>query len=142
MNYVIGCDVGSQGVKVILLTAEGQLAGEASVGYGIDYPAPTWAEQNVYLWTDAMCQAVRKAVTAIGVTPEQITAIGLDAQVDGVVLIDASGNPLRPAIIWMDRRAVTQCNTKGISSHRTEPRCFAHRSQNPLDCRQRAGCLS
>jgi xylulokinase len=111
MNYVIGCDVGSQGVKVILLTAEGQLAGEASVGYGIDYPVPTWAEQNVYLWTDAMCQAVRKAVTAIGVTPEQITAIGLDAQVDGVVLIDASGNPLRPAIIWMDRRAVTQCNT-------------------------------
>ena len=38
MDYVIGCDLGSQGIKVILLTADGQLAGEASVSYGIDYP--------------------------------------------------------------------------------------------------------
>ena len=36
-------------------------------------------------------------------------AIGLDAQVDGLVALDVEGNPLRPAIIWMDRRATEQC---------------------------------
>jgi xylulokinase len=111
MDYVIGCDLGSQGIKVILLTAEGQLAGEASAGYDIDYPNPTWAEQPVGRWTDAMCMAVRKLLQGTGVSPDQIRAMGVDAQVDGVVPIDAAGNALRPAIIWMDRRAVDQCKT-------------------------------
>jgi len=110
MKYVLGCDLGSQGVKVILVTAEGCLVGEASLGYGIDYPVPTWAEQSTSLWTDAICGAVRKVLSTTGVPAEQIVSIGLDAQVDGVVPIDASGKSLRPAIIWMDRRAVAQCD--------------------------------
>ena len=109
MDYVIGCDLGSQGIKVILLTAEGRLAGEASAGYGIDYPRPTWAEQPVSRWLEALAVAMRKLLQETGVGPDQIRAIGLDAQVDGVVPIDASGEPLRPALIWMDRRAVDQC---------------------------------
>ncbi len=113
MDYVIGCDLGSQGVKVILLTAEGKLAGEASVGYAIDYPHPTWADQPVSRWTEGLCTAVRRLLQESGVSPDKIRAIGLDAQVDGVVPIDAAGNPLRPAIIWMDRRAVDQCNAVG-----------------------------
>src|SRR5512142_220564 len=109
MEYVIGCDLGSQGVKVILLTAEGQLAGEASEGYGIDYPHPTWADQPVTRWTEGLCTAVRKLLRETGVAAEQVRAIGLDAQVDGVVPVDEKGEALRPAIIWMDRRAVEQC---------------------------------
>ena len=45
MDYVIGCDLGSQDVKVILLMAEGKLSGGANVGYSIDYSLPTWADQ-------------------------------------------------------------------------------------------------
>src|SRR5512140_3895679 len=110
MDYVIGCDLGSQGVKVILLTAEGKLVGGASEGYGIDYPHPTWADQPVSRWTEGLCTAVRRLLRENDVSPRQIRAIGLDGQVDGVVPIDAAGKPLRPAIIWMDRRAVDQCN--------------------------------
>jgi xylulokinase len=110
MDYVIGCDLGSQGVKTILLTAEGQLVAECSVSYGINYPFPTWAEQPANLWTEAVCGAVRKLIVESGVAAEQIRAIGLDGQVDGVVPIDTHGKPLRQAIIWMDRRAVRQCN--------------------------------
>jgi len=110
MDYVLGCDLGSQGVKVILLTVEGRLVGEASVGYAIDYPYPTWAEQDAGLWTDAICSATRKVLAATGVLPGNVRALGLDAQVDGVVPVDAAGRPLRSAIIWMDRRAVAQCD--------------------------------
>jgi xylulokinase len=110
MDYVIGCDLGSQGVKTILLTAEGQLVAESSISYGINYPFPTWAEQPADLWTEAVCDAVRKLIAESGVAAEQIRAIGLDGQVDGVVPIDAHGKPLRQGIIWMDRRAVDQCN--------------------------------
>ena len=110
MDYVIGCDLGSQGVKTILLSADGKMVGESRVGYGINYPYPTWAEQSPDLWIEALHGAVRKLIADCGVEATKIRAIGLDAQVDGVVPINNQGNVLRPAIIWMDRRAVAQCN--------------------------------
>jgi xylulokinase len=48
-------------------------------------------------------------MTQNNISTKQIAALGLDAQVDGVVAIDKSGQPLYPAIIWMDRRAVAEC---------------------------------
>jgi xylulokinase len=109
MDCVIGCDVGSQGVKAVLLSIEGQLLGEASAGYAIEYPRPTWAEQPAEAWLNSITDAIGALRASAGVAPDHIRAIGLDAQVDGVVAVDAAGKPLRPAIIWMDRRAVPQC---------------------------------
>jgi xylulokinase len=111
MDYVIGCDVGSQAVKVIMLSAEGQIVGEAEAVYDIDFPHPTWAEQDANDWIRGIVQAVVELIKITGVEPRSIRAIGLDAQVDGFVPIDKAGNPLHPAIIWMDRRAVQQVET-------------------------------
>jgi xylulokinase len=109
MEYVIGCDIGSQSLKAILLSHEGQLAGEVSVSYPIDYPHPTWAEQSAEKWFGAFIEAVRFLLARQALQPAQIRGISLASQVDGVVAMDASGAPLYPAIIWMDRRAVEQC---------------------------------
>lgn len=110
MDCVIGCDIGSQGVKAVLLSGEGRLLGEAGAGYGIDYPHPTWAEQSADQWLSALRSAVRQLLCQTGTPGDRVHAIGLDAQVDGVVPVDGSGRALRPAIIWMDRRAVAQCD--------------------------------
>ncbi len=110
-EVVIGCDIGSQGLKVVLLSLDGELLGEAGAAYDVDYPRPTWAEQPAQAWLDALPRAIRQLRAATGFAPEQVRALGLDAQVDGVVAINAAGQPLRPAIIWMDRRAVSQCET-------------------------------
>jgi xylulokinase len=115
-EVVIGCDIGSQGLKVVLLSCEGELLGEAGAAYGIDYPRPTWAEQPTQAWLEALPQAIAQLRAATGFVPEQVRALGLDAQVDGVVPIDAAGRPLRPAIIWMDRRAVPQCQAVAKTS--------------------------
>ncbi|MDQ3007377.1 MAG: FGGY family carbohydrate kinase, partial [Chloroflexota bacterium] len=53
--------------------------------------------------------AIRRLVSETGVPPKNIRALSLATQVDGLVSIDSSGQPLRPAIIWMDRRAGAQC---------------------------------
>lgn len=113
MQYVIGCDVGSQSLKAVLLSAEGKLCGEASASYAIDYPQPTWAQQSASAWLEALVQAVHALIVHNNLSAAQIVAIGLDAQVDGVVAIDKSGTPLHPAIIWMDRRAVAECDAAG-----------------------------
>ena len=109
MDYVIGCDVGSQSTKAVLLSFDGVLFGEASVDYAIDYPRPAWAEQTVELWTNALTGAVRRLLAETGARPEQVRGLGLASQVEGVVPLDAGGQPLRPAILWMDRRASAQC---------------------------------
>jgi xylulokinase len=109
MDYVIGCDVGSQGTKAILLSTTGQFAGEAYEGYSIDYPHPLWAEQPVERWLDALTLAIRRLLSESGVPGKSIRALSLATQVDGVIPIGSTGQPLHPAIIWMDRRASAQC---------------------------------
>jgi xylulokinase len=109
MEYVIGCDVGSQGTKAILLSTTGEYAGEAYEGYAIDYPHPLWAEQPVERWLDALTLAIRRLLSENRVSPDQVRALSLATQVDGLVPIDSGGEPLYPAIIWMDRRASAQC---------------------------------
>ena len=101
MNYVIGCDIGSQSLKAVLISAEGRTCGEASASYPIEYPQPTWAEQSATYWVDALIQAVRALLAQTNTSPQQILALGLDAQVDGVVAVDEQGKPLYPAIIWI-----------------------------------------
>jgi xylulokinase len=113
MQYVIGCDIGSQSLKAVLISAEGKICGEASATYPIQYPQPTWAQQSPASWMDALIQSVHSLVADNDINPKEIIALGLDAQVDGVVAVDRTGQPVYPAIIWMDRRAVSECETVG-----------------------------
>jgi xylulokinase len=113
MKYVIGCDIGSQSLKAILISEQGKTYGEASISYPIEYPQPAWAEQSAKTWMDALEAAVRALLARTGATSQDVLALGLDAQVDGVVPVDDEGEPLYPAMIWMDRRAVSQCEVAG-----------------------------
>lgn len=110
MDYVIGCDIGSQSLKTLLISVEGKICGESSESYSIEYPQPTWAEQNPTMWMDALFASVRSLLLQNNVSHQQIIALGLDAQVDGMVALDRLGQPVHPAITWMDRRAVEQCD--------------------------------
>ena len=109
MDCVIGCDVGSQGTKALLLSTTGELLGESYEAYHMDHPHPLWAEQPVERWSRALTLGIRRLISESGVSPKNIRALSLATQVDGLVAIDSSGQPLRPAIIWMDRRASAQC---------------------------------
>jgi xylulokinase len=110
MEYVIGCDVGTQSVKAVLVSLDGRLLGEANASYSVSYPHPTWAEQSPAMWLDAIIEAINALRATTRIAGDQVRAIGLATQVDGVVPISADGRPLRDAIIWMDRRAVAQCD--------------------------------
>jgi xylulokinase len=110
MDYVIGCDVGSQGTKALLLSLEGEVLCEAYEGYAIDYPHPLWAEQPVERWVGALTLVIRQLLLKSNVTARDVRALSLATQVDGVIPIDANGQALHPAIIWMDRRAAAQCD--------------------------------
>ena len=108
MGYLIGADIGSQSVKVLLLDPDGQEVASAGQPCSMTHPASGWAEQDPAQWTAGLSAAVRQVLAAAGVGPAEITHLGLASQVDGVVPVDAGLRPLRPAIIWLDRRAASQ----------------------------------
>jgi len=113
MSYTIGCDVGSQSLKGVLLDPSGRLAGEASRPYDLAFPRPGWAEQDPAAWLAALREVVRDLLEGAGLRPADVGTVGFASQVDGVVAVDGELRPLRPAIIWMDRRAESQAAALG-----------------------------
>ncbi|HSL31860.1 MAG TPA: FGGY family carbohydrate kinase, partial [Anaerolineales bacterium] len=122
MDYVIGCDVGTQGTKSLLLSLTGKVIGEAYEGYHIDFPRPLWAEQPVTRWLNAIILTIRRLLSETGVAAKNIRALSLATQVDGLIPIDSGGQPLHPAMIWMDRRAGAQC--EGVRQYLTDEQIF------------------
>lgn len=106
--YVVGCDVGTQSTKAILLDDQGVTAGRAARTYLTSHPAAGWAEQQPRDWLDATRGAIGDVMREAGVDPSEIAAIGIAAQVDGIVAVDRSNRALAPAPIWMDRRATAE----------------------------------
>jgi len=110
MGYVIGCDLGSQSLKGLLLSAEGRVVASASSSYPLSFPHPGWAEQDPSDWMKALEMVVASLLASSGVSASDVKALGLASQVDGLVATDRNGEAVRPAIIWMDRRAEAQCD--------------------------------
>jgi xylulokinase len=106
--HVIGCDVGSQGTNAALYDVDGTLVDAAYEAYDLSFPHPGWAEQDPDLWTAAVERACRRLVTACPGGAASIRALSFGSQLDGMVVCDGSWRPLRPAMIWMDRRAEAQ----------------------------------
>ena len=110
MTYVIGIDVGSQSVKGVLLDPEGRPGASASRALSTLYPRPGWAEQDPREWIVAMGTVIARLLDAARVGRHEVGVLALACQVDGVVPISAQGEPLGPAIIWLDRRAEVQAD--------------------------------
>jgi xylulokinase len=108
MGHVIGVDVGSQSVKALLVDDNGEPIAAASAACAMSHPASGWAEQDPAEWERALAQTVREVRERGGVGRDGVTVLGLASQVDGLVALDKRLRPLRPAIIWLDRRATRQ----------------------------------
>jgi xylulokinase len=107
MPYVIGVDVGSQSVKAVLLDPAGTCVQTAASPVRMSHPAAGWAEQDPFAWEQAVADAVGLLMDR-GPDPGEVAALAFACQVDGVVALDGHRRPLRPAIIWLDRRAERQ----------------------------------
>ncbi len=106
-ELVVGVDVGSQGTCAQAIAPDGERVATAYVPHTLSYPRPGWAEQDAREWLGAVAQSlaeVRRAVDGAAVR-----ALAFGSQLDGLVAADAAGEPLGPALIWMDRRAGAEC---------------------------------
>jgi xylulokinase len=108
----IGIDLGTSGVKVVLLDRQGSVRATASAALSVSQPQPLWREQDPADWWSATQQALQELLAQArqeGITPAAIEGIGLSGQMHGATVVDAQCQPLRPAILWNDGRASAEC---------------------------------
>lgn len=106
---LVGLDLGTTGLKLMMIDAFGAVQGAHFEPYRLIQPKMAWAEQDPNDWIKATVDGLRSLVAKCSVPVERIVGIGIASQIDGIVAIDSDGSPVGNAIIWMDRRAKLEC---------------------------------
>jgi xylulokinase len=101
---VLGIDLGTSQVKALVMPPGGEILGRGRAGYRVVSPGDGLAETDPAEWWRATVAAVREALADASADVE-VAAVGVDGQMHGVVLAGDDGNAVRPAMLWLDRRA-------------------------------------
>lgn len=105
MKYFMGIDLGTSGVKVVVMSSDGRTLGTGSKELSLHTPRPSWAEQDPDEWWAATCSAIKEAVKNSGDVGQSIEGIGLSGQMLGATFLDKHLKVIRPCIIWCDQRS-------------------------------------
>jgi len=112
MEYTLGIDLGTTGVRVLLVSGQGDIVAMGTGEYPLLMPEPYWTEQEPEQWWQATVSAIEmcfeKGKQAAG-SRIKVAAIGLSGQMHGSVFLGSKGEVLRPAILWNDQRTSGQC---------------------------------
>ena len=107
---MLGLDFGTQSAKGVIVKSNGNIAASAYYPYQIICNNLGWVEQNPEDWWQALknicIQLKRINISAFSA----ISAVGFSGQMHGVIFMGNSGEILRNAIIWLDNRAIKECN--------------------------------
>ena len=101
----LGLDLGTSGVRALLLDDAQTIIGSASADLSLSRPHPGWSEQTFEGWINATKAAVVALKAAHPAEFAAVRGIGLSGQMHGATLLDDAGRALRPAILWNDTRA-------------------------------------
>ena len=117
--YTIIYDFGTSSVKTCLfeIDSEIKLLANSNKEYGLYISDDGRAEQDTEELWEAICSSTKDLFKSADVKPEQIEGIAFCSQMQGVVLVDEKGNALRPAMNFLDNRAIKEykdCMGKGL----------------------------
>jgi xylulokinase len=108
--HFLGIDTSTTSSKALLIDEQGNVVAVASNPHTLQTPKPLWSEQDPREWWEAVSASIKSVLEKAGIGGEGVAAVGLTGQMHGLVLLDESGNVLRPAILWNDQRTQSQCD--------------------------------
>ncbi|MEE2720035.1 MAG: xylulokinase [Planctomycetota bacterium] len=109
-SLVLGIDIGTGGARALLVEAgSGRVIARQDGTWPSSSPHPGWSEQDPDAWWSVTAAVIRALVDGLD-DPSSVQALAFAGQMHGLVLRDASGAVLRPAILWNDQRTESQRN--------------------------------
>jgi FGGY-family pentulose kinase len=115
--YVLGIDAGTEAIKAGIFDQDGNLIALGSRNYPTHFPHPGWAEQDPNDWWNGLVGAVQDCLKLSPIPADQIRGISADATTCTLLPINAKGDPLRRALLWMDVRATEQAARIHATGH-------------------------
>jgi len=109
MKYVIGVDLGTSAVKILLVNMNGEVVSEVSKAYPLIHDKSGYSEQNPEEWVEKTVEGLSELLADFNEESENIEGISFSGQMHGLVLLDKENNVLRNAILWNDTRTTEQC---------------------------------
>ena len=105
-RIVLAFDVGTQSTRALLVSHTGRILGKQQIRYAQPYESPRigWAEQDPDLYYDCLCRCARQMKEADPEAFAAVEAVTIASIRDTSVCVDKEGRPLRPAIVWLDKR--------------------------------------
>ena len=101
----IGLDLGTSGIKALLMDAQQRIIGSANANISVSRPNPGWSEQKPQDWISACEQAMGELREKFPAEFTATDAISFSGQMHGATLLDSSGQVIRPCILWNDTRS-------------------------------------
>ncbi len=112
-RYLLGVDVGSSGVKAVLVEPGRGVVASATREVALYSDHPGWAEADTDEWWRALGELVPELLRAASATSRDVVAVAVSGMVPAVVLSDGRGQPLRRAILQNDARATVEIHEVG-----------------------------
>ena len=109
MKYVIGVDLGTSAVKILLVNQNGDVVQEVSKEYPLIQKKTGYSEQDPKSWVDQTVAGLSDLIKGFNGIPEDIEGISFSGQMHGLVLLDENRDVLRNAILWNDTRTTAEC---------------------------------
>jgi len=104
-DLLLAIDNGTQSLRALIFDLTGQLLAKKRVAFKPYFSEnPGWAEQDPDVFWQALCQACQGLWQQDGIRKERIAGVALTTQRGTVINLDSAGDPLRPAMLWLDQR--------------------------------------
>ena len=108
MAFYLGLDLGTSGLKALLIDEEQKIIASAHAELHVSRPHQSWSEQQPQDWIKAAEAAITRLKAEHGTALSNVRGIGLSGQMHGAILLDEQDQVLRPAILWNDTRSHAQ----------------------------------
>lgn len=108
MSYVLGLDLGTSGLKGILVNPEGEVVLSSSSEYPLISPKRGYSEQDPNVWYEATIKVIKDIVNKVPESSSTIEGISISGQMHSLVLLNKENDIIRNAILWNDVRTTKQ----------------------------------
>jgi len=107
-DLLLTIDNGTQSVRALVFDLEGNLLAKSKVEIEPYFsPENGWAEQDAQYYWDSLCQACQRLWSEHQIDKQAIAGLAITTQRSTLINLDEHGEPLRPAIVWLDQRRTT-----------------------------------